>query len=55
MNTTHKVVSHQDWIEARQTLLAKEEKFTQLGEELSRDENGRGQFWVRRHDEYQAQ
>jgi predicted dithiol-disulfide oxidoreductase (DUF899 family) len=37
MNTQHKVVSHQEWIKARQILLAKEKKFTRLREELSQE------------------
>ena len=36
----HKVVSHQDWVKARQALLAKEKKFTRLREELSQERRG---------------
>ena len=32
---THKVVSHEDWIEARKALLAKEKELTQLRDSLS--------------------
>src|ERR1700730_8879270 len=35
MIARHKVVSHQDWQEARQALLAREKEFTRLREELS--------------------
>jgi predicted dithiol-disulfide oxidoreductase (DUF899 family) len=31
----HQVVSHEDWIEARRQLLAKEKEFTQLRDQLS--------------------
>jgi len=37
MNAKHQVVSHQDWIEARQVLLAKEKQFTRLQEELNQE------------------
>jgi len=33
--TDHKVVTHEDWIEARQALLAKEKEFTRLRDELA--------------------
>ena len=33
--TDHKVVTHDDWIEARQALLAKEKEFTRLRDELA--------------------
>lgn len=33
--TEHEVVSHDDWIEARKSLLAKEKEFTRLRDELS--------------------
>ena len=33
--TDHKVVSHDDWIEARQALLEKEKDFTRLRDELA--------------------
>jgi len=33
---THKVVSHEDWVEARKDLLAKEKEFTRLRDALSR-------------------
>ena len=33
--TDHKVVAHDDWIEARQALLAKEKEFTRLRDELA--------------------
>jgi predicted dithiol-disulfide oxidoreductase (DUF899 family) len=35
MTAKHKVVSHQDWMNARRSLLAKEKKFTRLRDELS--------------------
>jgi predicted dithiol-disulfide oxidoreductase (DUF899 family) len=35
MIARHKVVSHQDWQEARQVLLAREKEFTRLRDELS--------------------
>jgi predicted dithiol-disulfide oxidoreductase (DUF899 family) len=35
MTEEHKVVSHQDWQQARQALLAREKEFTRLREELS--------------------
>jgi len=38
MNAKHQVVSHQDWIKARQVLLAKEKQFTRLREELSQEQ-----------------
>jgi predicted dithiol-disulfide oxidoreductase (DUF899 family) len=40
MNTKHEVVAHQDWIKARQKLLAKEKEFTRLREELSQERRG---------------
>jgi predicted dithiol-disulfide oxidoreductase (DUF899 family) len=36
MPAEHKIVSHQDWMTARQSLLAKEKEFTRLRDELSR-------------------
>jgi predicted dithiol-disulfide oxidoreductase (DUF899 family) len=41
----HKVVSQEDWIEARKKFLAKEKKFTKLRDELSRER--RELPWVR--------
>jgi predicted dithiol-disulfide oxidoreductase (DUF899 family) len=35
--TTHKIVSHEDWIAARRSFLAKEKEFTRLRDELSRE------------------
>ena len=35
MSVMHKVVSHQDWMAARKTLLAKEKEFTRLRDALS--------------------
>jgi predicted dithiol-disulfide oxidoreductase (DUF899 family) len=35
--TTHKIVSHDDWIAARRSFLAKEKEFTRLRDELSRE------------------
>jgi predicted dithiol-disulfide oxidoreductase (DUF899 family) len=35
--TAHKIVSHEDWIAARQSLLAKEKEFTRLRDALSRE------------------
>jgi predicted dithiol-disulfide oxidoreductase (DUF899 family) len=35
MTTTPKIVSHEEWMTARQTLLAKEKEFTRLRDELS--------------------
>ncbi len=35
--TTHKIVSHEDWIAARQSFLAKEKEFTRRRDELSRE------------------
>src|ERR1700676_4448072 len=35
MPAKHKIVSHQDWMTARQSLLAKEKEFTRLRDELS--------------------
>ena len=32
----HRVVSHDEWLSARRTLLAKEKEFTRQGDELSR-------------------
>jgi predicted dithiol-disulfide oxidoreductase (DUF899 family) len=40
MHAKHKVVSHQDWVKARQALLAKEKTFTRLREELSQERRG---------------
>ncbi len=37
MAEDHKVVSHDQWLEARKALLAKEKQFTRLREELSRE------------------
>lgn len=34
--TTHKVVPHEDWVEARKAFLSKEKEFTRLRDELSR-------------------
>jgi predicted dithiol-disulfide oxidoreductase (DUF899 family) len=36
MAASHKVASHQDWMTARQTLLAKEKEFSRLRDDLSR-------------------
>ena len=36
MTEEHKVVAHDEWIEARQELLRKEKEFTRLRDELSR-------------------
>jgi predicted dithiol-disulfide oxidoreductase (DUF899 family) len=35
--TTHEIVSHEDWIAARRSFLAKEKEFTRLRDELSRE------------------
>jgi predicted dithiol-disulfide oxidoreductase (DUF899 family) len=35
VHAKHKIVSHQDWMTARQSLLAKEKEFTRLRDELS--------------------
>ena len=35
--STHKIVSHDDWIAARRSFLAKEKEFTRLRDELSRE------------------
>ena len=34
---THKVVSHEEWVEARKTFLAKEKEFTRLRDQLSEE------------------
>jgi predicted dithiol-disulfide oxidoreductase (DUF899 family) len=34
-DTTHRIVSHEQWIEARKELLAKEQEYTRLGDELA--------------------
>jgi len=34
--TNHKVLSHNEWIDARKVLLAKEKEFTRLRDELTR-------------------
>jgi predicted dithiol-disulfide oxidoreductase (DUF899 family) len=36
MDTTHKIVTHDQWIEVRKELLAKEKEYTRLGDELAR-------------------
>ena len=35
-DTEHKIVAHEQWIEARKQLLAKEKEYTRLGDELAR-------------------
>jgi predicted dithiol-disulfide oxidoreductase (DUF899 family) len=35
--STNKVVSHEDWVEARKTFLAKEKEFTRLRDQLSKE------------------
>jgi len=35
-DTTHRIVSHEQWIEARKELLAKEKEYTRRGDELAR-------------------
>jgi predicted dithiol-disulfide oxidoreductase (DUF899 family) len=35
-DTKHRIVSHEQWIEARKELLAKEKEYTRLGDELAR-------------------
>jgi len=37
MSDKHKIVSKEEWIEARKQLLAKEKEFTRLRDELSRE------------------
>lgn len=37
MTTNHKIVSHDEWVEARRKLLAKEKEFTRLRDDLSRE------------------
>lgn len=32
----HRIVSHDEWLAARQSLLQKEKEFTRLGDEMSR-------------------
>jgi predicted dithiol-disulfide oxidoreductase (DUF899 family) len=41
----HKVVSEQQWLVARKTLLAKEKQYTRLGDRLNRER--RGLPWVK--------
>ena len=55
MAVDHRVVPHDEWLEERRALPAKEKEFTRLIDLVpkGRDEEGRApQFWVRRHDEY---
>lgn len=35
--TTHRIVSHQEWVNARKAFMAKEKEFTRLREELARE------------------
>jgi hypothetical protein len=37
MTANHKVVSRDDWVEARKQFLAKEKQFTRLRDELSQE------------------
>ena len=46
----HKIVSEQEWVEARKALLNKEKEFTALRDQLSQQQHDLR--WVRRHDEY---
>jgi predicted dithiol-disulfide oxidoreductase (DUF899 family) len=50
MTQSHKAVSHDQWIEARKGLLAKEKEFTRLRDELSRQR--RALPWERVEKEY---
>jgi predicted dithiol-disulfide oxidoreductase (DUF899 family) len=50
MTQSHKIVSHDQWIEARKGLLAKEKEFTRLRDELSRQR--RALPWERVEKEY---
>src|SRR5712691_2659071 len=47
---SHRVVSRNQWIDARKTLLAKEKEFTRLRDQLSRER--RELPWVRVDKEY---
>jgi predicted dithiol-disulfide oxidoreductase (DUF899 family) len=47
---SHRVVSRDQWIEARKTLLAKEKEFTRLRDQLSRER--RELPWVRVDKQY---
>jgi predicted dithiol-disulfide oxidoreductase (DUF899 family) len=49
-STEHRVVSRNDWIEARKALLVKEKEFTQLRDQLSRQRQGLP--WVKVEKEY---
>jgi predicted dithiol-disulfide oxidoreductase (DUF899 family) len=46
----HKIVSREEWIAAREELLAREKEHTRLGDELARGR--RGLPWVRVEKEY---
>ncbi len=38
--TTHRIVSHEEWVNARKAFMAKEKEFTRLREELARERRG---------------
>ena len=48
--TNHRIVSRQEWIEARKALLAREKEYTRLGDELARQ--SRELPWERVEKEY---